>query len=250
VPRALAAVPDLEWELDRLYGLPLEEFTAARNDLTARLGKAGQSDAAEAVRGLRKPSVPVWTVNQLARRHGVDVAALVESGERLRRAQQEAFGGSGADKVREATTAERAAVRTLTRRAEALLRDEGRSASRQALERIATTLRSAAVEPNAARLLAAGRLPDEVDSPGFAAVAELAPPRRTKQRPSKSADTARKRQAQLRKLQARVDRLERRAGEEEERAQRAERAATEARERAEQARTDAEAARAELDELA
>ena len=39
--RPLAAVPDLEQELDGLYALPLEEFTKARNDLAARLKQAG-----------------------------------------------------------------------------------------------------------------------------------------------------------------------------------------------------------------
>jgi len=106
------------------------------------------------------------------------------------------------------------------------------------------------VEPNAARLLAAGRLPGELDSPGFAAVAELAPPRPAKQRRPKPADGERKRQAELRKLQGRVERLERRAAEEEERAARAEQTAAEARDRAERARAEAESARAELEEFA
>jgi hypothetical protein len=38
--RPLAAVPDLDAELDALYSLPLEEFTKARNDLASRLKKA------------------------------------------------------------------------------------------------------------------------------------------------------------------------------------------------------------------
>ena len=42
----------------RLYGLPLEEFTAARNDAAAELRKAGAKEDAEAVKALRKPSAP------------------------------------------------------------------------------------------------------------------------------------------------------------------------------------------------
>src|SRR5438034_9907423 len=93
----LAVVPELESELDRLYGLPLDEFTAARNELATRLRKAGQADAAERVRELRKPSVAVWTVNQLARRYPDEIEELVEGGKRLRDAQAKALRGPPAD---------------------------------------------------------------------------------------------------------------------------------------------------------
>jgi Bacterial capsule synthesis protein PGA_cap len=73
-------VPDLEQELDRLYSLPLDDFTDARNDLARRLRKAGQRPAAEAVAALRKPPVPAWAINQLARRHDEDVSTLLEAG--------------------------------------------------------------------------------------------------------------------------------------------------------------------------
>jgi hypothetical protein len=251
VPRALAAVPDLDQELENLYGGPIESFTSTRNDLARRLQKAGQSEAAERIRTLKKPSVPVWTVNQLARRHREDVAALVEAGDRLRRAQEEAFGGSGADALRGATAAERESIRHLTQRAQALLRNEGRSASQAVLERIAATLRAAAVDPDAARLLAAGRLAGELDSPGFAAVAELAPPPRdTKTRPETDADEKRRRESERKKLQARVERLERALAKHEDDAQRAAQTAAELRARAQQAESELEAAQRELDELA
>ena len=251
MPRALAAVPDLDQELDRLYSLPPEEFTAARNDLASRLRKAGQGEAAERVRALRKPSVPVWVVNQLARRHAEEVAALLDAGERLRRAQEKALGGSGADAVREATAAERSAVRTLTHRAQALLRGEGRAASQQTLERVATTLRTAAVDPETAPLVAAGRLAGELDSPGFAAVAELAPPprRRTKRQAKERDEEKRRRERQRRELESRLERLERRAREQDERVRRAEEAAAAARERAAEVRSELAVVRSELDEL-
>jgi hypothetical protein len=251
-PRALAAVPDLERELDDLYGGPLELFTSARNDLARRLRKAGQSEAAERIRALKKPSVPVWTVNQLARRHRKEVDALLAAGERMRRAQEKVFGGSGAEVLREATAAEREAIRRLTQRAQAVLREEGRSASHAVLERIASTLRAAAVDVDAARHLAVGRLSGELDAPGFAAVAELAPPpRATKRRSDATAAVqTRRREAERRTLQSRVDRLERTLAEHEERARRAEETAAELRTRVERARAELDAAQRELDELA
>lgn len=251
MPRTLAAVPDLEQELDRLYGGPLDAFTPTRNDLARRLQKAGQAEAAERVRGLKKPSVPVWAVNQLARRRRDDVEALVSAGERLRRAQADALGGSGGDELRSATTAEREAVRRLTHEAQTLLREEGRSSSQAVLERVAATLRAAAIDPDAAKLLVAGRLAGELDTQGFAAVAELAPaPRTTKgRRASAEAAEARARRAEQRKLEARVERLERNLATHEERAERAEQSAAELRARAEQARAELDAARQDLSRL-
>jgi hypothetical protein len=252
VPRALAAVPDLDRELEQLYALPPEEFTGARNDLATRLRKAGQAEASERVRALRKPSVPVWAVNQLARQYPDAVAKLLEAGERLRRAQEAAFRGDSGEAVREATAAERAAVRALTQHAQSLLRAEERNPTRAVLDRIASTLRAAAVEPEAAPLLAAGRLAGEIGSSGFATVAELAPPVPKRQRTQRAKDegAARRREQELRKVRARVQRLERRAAEEEERAEWAEQAAGVARERAEKAKAEAAEARAELDDLA
>jgi hypothetical protein len=247
MPPRLAVVPELDTELDRLYGLPLEEFTAARNELATRLRKAGQAEAAERVRALRKPSVAVWAVNQLARRHADEVDDLLEAGKRLRDAQAKALRGTGADAVREATAAERAALRKLTRLAERLLAEEGRGTSAATRERVAATLRAAAVDPDAAGLLAAGRLPDEVEPSGFAALAAMAPPpSKTRRRGAAKREEPKPSAARIRKLKARVAKLEERAADLAERADRAEEAAKDARGRADQARAEAAAAAREL----
>jgi hypothetical protein len=240
----LAVVPELESELDRLYGLPLEEFTAARNELATRLRKAGQGDAAESVRAFRKPSVAGWAVNQLARRHADDVHELVTAGERLRDAQVTAMRGKGADAVREATATERESLGKLTKLAERLLAEESRPASHATLERIARTLRSAAVDPAAAALLAAGRLPDEVESSGFAALAAIAPPPRKPGRPRRAGvDLAAKRRhdQRLQRLRKRLEQLDRAAAEAEEKAHRARAEAAAAAEELETAERDSPA---------
>jgi ElaB/YqjD/DUF883 family membrane-anchored ribosome-binding protein len=95
VTRPLAAVPDLEQELDGLYALPLEEFTKARNDLAARLRQAHQNEAADLVRSLKKPSVVAAAANRLAREEPHQVVGLLAAGERLREAQQRALSGDG-----------------------------------------------------------------------------------------------------------------------------------------------------------
>jgi hypothetical protein len=247
VARKLAVVPELDEELQRLYGLPLDEFTAARNELATRLRKAGQEEAAERVRAIRKPSVATWLVNQLARRHADEVHELLAAGEQLRKAQEAAFRGGDPGAVREATAAERASVRKLTRLAEQIGEDEGRSATKATLERVNKTLRAASVEPDAAPLLAAGRLPDEVESGGFEALAEIAPPPSAGKRTATAKrDTGRARAAEVKRLKERLEKLERRAADLAERADRAEATAAEARERAEEARAEADAAAREL----
>ena len=76
-----------ERERDRLYGLPLEEFVRARNALAARLRKAGQTDAAAEIAALRKPSAPLWAINQLARTDAGAITRLLDATDALRSAQ-------------------------------------------------------------------------------------------------------------------------------------------------------------------
>ena len=155
MPKPLAAVPDLEAELDDLYATSPEDFTSARNDLARRLKQAGQNAVAARVKELRKPTVALWAVNQLARSNPKGVRALLDTGDRLRAAQEQALGGGESAELRAATAEERKLLRELTHQGEALLRDAGHSS---AAERIARVLRAAAVDPDARELLAQGRL--------------------------------------------------------------------------------------------
>jgi hypothetical protein len=247
----LAVVPELESELDDLFGRSLSDFIGARNELAKRLRKAGQDDAAERVQALKKPSVPVWTANQLARRRPEEVQALVDAGSRLRKAQEAAFrSDEGRGAVRQATTDERGAVRALTRLAHELLGDEGRPVTRDVTDRIGSLLRAAAIDPATADLLTAGRLAEEVDATGFGAVAGIAPPPTTRRKtgPAKDDTARRKEEEQRRKrLEAEVKKLRRAADQADARLERDEAAAEQARADAEAARQALAAAEAELD---
>jgi len=53
-------VDALEERLDELYALPLDEFTAARNELAKALRAEGKREEADAVKALAKPSVTAW----------------------------------------------------------------------------------------------------------------------------------------------------------------------------------------------
>jgi len=245
-------VPDLEEELDRLYGLSLDEFTPARNDLARRLKRANQDEAAARVQALKKPSVPVWTANQLARRRPDEVAALVDAGLRLRQAQEQALsGGADRDAVRRATGEEREAARTLTRLAQELLQEQGRPATRAVIDRLGGLFRSAAITPEAGDALKAGRLTEEVEAGGFDALAGLAParPARPKRQPKDEEAAERKRREQERKrLEAQVERRRRALQEAEAKAERAEQAAENARAAVSEAREALAEAEAGLQE--
>jgi hypothetical protein len=172
----LAPVPDLEHELDVLYDLPLEEFTKARNDLAARLRKAHQSDAAGEVRALKKPTVVAWAANRLARDEPKLTTELLEAGETLRTTQQRALAGKAKpDEVGAAAAAERDAIRSLLAAARTHL---GGRATAALLDKLAQTLRAAAVDDTARKLLEAGRLSEDLKAVGFGPLEAVAPAKR------------------------------------------------------------------------
>jgi hypothetical protein len=158
-------VPDFERELEELYALPADEFTAARNELAKRLRAAGQKDEADAAKALRKPGVSAALVNRLARERPKPVGVLLEAGEALREAH-----GRGGDALRKAVEAERKAVEELVAEARRLDPD----ASDATLGRVGSTLRAAAGDPEARPLLQRGRLIEDVEPGGFDALAGLA----------------------------------------------------------------------------
>src|ERR1700737_5621001 len=77
---------------DRLYGLPLAEFTRARNEAAAELRKAGRRDAADEIKALRKPTASAAAANRLVRGHRTDVEGFLAAAAAGQAAQ---FGGPG-----------------------------------------------------------------------------------------------------------------------------------------------------------
>ena len=164
-------------EIDRLYALPLGEFTAARNDLAKALRTNGDREGADDVKALEKPSVAAWAVNQLARGDAATLRELLTAGERLRDAQAAVLGGGSPAKLREASAAERAVVARLVAKARDVLQSAGHSPTDATLDRIAETLRAAAVDDDARALLERGRLTRELEATGFGPAPGALPPR-------------------------------------------------------------------------
>lgn len=185
---ASAVQPAPADEVDRLYGLPLDEFTVSRNQLVRRLNQDGQRGAAAEVAALRKPSVPAWAVNQLARERREDMQELLHIADAIK------AGDSGAnERFREV-------IDELTRAARDLLSSAGRRATHAVLQDVATTLRTGAAEQPAE--LAAGRLQHEFEASGFSSAlagARPAPGRASR----KASDGERRREKQDEIKQAR-----------------------------------------------
>lgn len=157
--------PSLEQDLIELYGVAPDEFVRARNALVGRLRKAGRSGDAVEIAGLRKPSIPLWVVNHVARLEPDAVRQLVEAVDRLKRAH---FGGPA--EVATATEDQRAALHRLVDRARQALHGAGLKPSPAVLDRVTGTLLGAAADVQARADLRHGRLQDERQAPGFEAL--------------------------------------------------------------------------------
>jgi hypothetical protein len=233
-------------ETDRLYELPLEEFTAARNALAKETGDV-------AIKQLKKPTVPAWAVNQLARRREVDMRRLLRAGEKLETAQKEALSGGSQSAFERARSDERDAVRLLRTAAGEVLREGGHPASDQSLERIAQTLHAGAATEDGRALLRAGRLTDDIEPQGFDAFAamagQIAPPQREpKPKAERGRSAAEKRRAE--KAREEADAARAAAREAKARLDEAERELAKLRREAERASEKAERAEAKARELA
>jgi hypothetical protein len=157
-----------EQELDRLFGLPLDAFVAARDEAVRRLKRNGDPGAAERLGALRKPSVPAWAVNQVARKHPDRLGRLLERGTRQRAAHRAAVAGGGRAGLADAARDERAAVSELVELAAKELEIAGRTVSEAVRERIAGVLHAAARGEPGADLVRRGRLLRDIDPGGSA----------------------------------------------------------------------------------
>lgn len=145
--------------VDDLYGLPLDEFTAARNALAKELTREGDKATAADVKKLPKPSKVAWALNQIARRQPDEVDLLLRVGARLREAQRRALEGD-ASLLRAAARAEQGQVDRLLEASAAL-------AGAGAEGRLRATLRAAATDPEAGERLRRGRLVADIETSGF-----------------------------------------------------------------------------------
>lgn len=243
-------------DAEQLFDLPASDFVAARDDLVRRLKADGDRDEADRVKGMRRPTLAAWAVNQVVRQRPDEYAQLVEAGRVLQQAMRKAMSGVSDSGIRAATATRRDMVEALTERAADILADSGARPDSH-LDDVAATFEAASADPEAAEQVGEGCLSAPVAATadfgaGLAplAVSETAPATGDQDDDEGiDPEVAEQRRAAMRTLEAANSRAEKSAAAASgardeataatEQATRARTAATEARRAAEQAEADA-----------
>ena len=140
---------DVDEIAERLYALPPDEFTAARDQ------EAKQADSAylrKAITALRKPTAAAHAVNRLVRDRADDIDALLTLGEQLRAAM-----GTDAADVR----------RLIDERRKLIAKLVDRDLSAAVREEVTATLEAATADPDMSASVRAGRLVKPLQYVGF-----------------------------------------------------------------------------------
>jgi hypothetical protein len=146
-------------ELDELYEVKQEEFTALRTKLAAAAKQRGDTDAAKQISAARKPTTAAWVVNRLALRDQDVRARLAGLGQRLK----DAHSAMDGDSIRALSGEQRRLVDDVARTAfeEAELADP----SAALRDDVTSTLQAAIADPDVASRL--GRLSKAEKWAGF-----------------------------------------------------------------------------------
>lgn len=236
--------------LQELYGAAREDFIEERDRRVRQLRDDGHREESQALGKARKPTVPAWAVDQLARRERDRIDELLAAGQDLRDAQRRASSGRGADGLRTATRRLRDLVSDLRGTAADVISAAGASPSSH-LEDVERTLFTGAVTPAHHEALRRGTLDRPLEGAGFGGVEGLlvAPPVEDDDTGASGDDEGRQREEERRREEERQRKAARRRLERQRRdLQRSladqEGRAERARDKAEQLRARAEAAEA------
>jgi hypothetical protein len=234
MPRPSPPSPnDLDSRIDRLYGVPLDRFVPERNALAAELKRDGRADESAQVKGLARPSIPAWAVNQVYWHARDEFERLTAAGDQMRDLQRRALSGREVD-LRDATRERQHAVRAFVDRAVSLMKEGGATVTDATRQRISTLADAIAAYGSRPQEYPPGRLEQELEPPGFEALAGLtggsAPPLRlvksgregtgvratrqgeaAKRAAAETAAEARARTAEEREAQRRQDRAQKEA---------------------------------------
>jgi hypothetical protein len=171
-------VAELDPQIDALYRLPLEEFTAARTALAKTL----TGEASRDVRALKKPTTVPWAVNQVYWKARSTYDAAMKAGQALREAQIATLKGKKAD-VRAATEAHRRAIAAAVREASQISSSAGVNPNAEQLARMFEAISLAAAAPEAP-----GRFTEIIEPSGFDALTGITPAKRVHVEPAREAE--------------------------------------------------------------
>ena len=136
-----------EQEIDRLFQLPLAEFTPARNALAK-----GAGPDAPAIKRLHRPHAAAWAVNQLYWRRRKTYERLVAASERLRATHGQLLSGKKVD-LAGAEQAHRDAIKAALDEIRDLLKESGEKASPATMTAVLETLQALPRSESAGRLV-------------------------------------------------------------------------------------------------
>lgn len=153
-------------EIDELYGVRPEDFTALRTKLVAAAKKRKDSDAAKVIAAARRPTTAAWIVNALVRSDDASAGRLRDLAERLRAAHAAMDG----DAIRQLSSEQRRLVDELVRTGFAAAELKQPSAALR--DDVVGTLQAAIADPAVAQRL--GRLTKAERWSGFGEFGEAA----------------------------------------------------------------------------
>ncbi len=218
-------------EINRLYQVPLEEFTAKRNELLKNATGAAKHE----IRELQKPTLPAWAVNQLYWKRRKMFDRLIEAARKLRVEHGRQLAGKAAE-VDVAEGRHREALRAASDEIRSLLKAAGEQDTPATMIAVSETLQGLPGRDDH------GRLSRPLKPQGFEALAGLLgksggtiarlsearspqpPPRRGQDQAATARQdaTRRKRESKVRAREIATSERELRHAEVEERATRAE----------------------------
>ena len=186
----------------KLYGLPQAEFTAARNARAKKL-RADDPELAATVAALPKPTAAAAALNELVREDPSEARALIQSGKRLREAQEAAVAGKRGADLPKAIEEHRSALDRLQRDL------RRRKLSGATLDKAVKTLRVASVDPELQPLLERGTLHEDLTAAGFGLDPGIVPAGRKRESapreaPDRAAQDKRRQEARERLQEARA----------------------------------------------
>lgn len=141
---------DLAEIRSRLYALPPDEFTRARNEAA----KQAHGALARTIREFRRPTLSAWLVNLLAAHRSDALRELLNLAEQLRDAQRDLNGAE----LRELSTRRQALISSLSAEARDLAAEHGRPVRDGTIWEVENTLRAAVADPEVAEQVRAGTL--------------------------------------------------------------------------------------------
>jgi hypothetical protein len=154
-------------ELDSLYWVQPDGFTAQRTKLIVAAKQRGEAPAAKRLSAARKPTTAAWVVNRLALRHKDAKQRLADLGDRLRAAHAAMDG----DRIRDLSAEQHKLIDELARAAfEAA---DVRNPTSTVRDDLTSTLQAAIADPDVRARL--GRLAKPERWSGFGAFGDVAP---------------------------------------------------------------------------